>query len=186
MFVYKITNIISNSVYIGITKTTVQKRFNSHKYAANRGKKTKFYDAIRSYGIHNFVVETIDTFSNWEDLARAELQYIKSFKEQGFNLYNLKDELQPHFYIKDKEAHKQKLREKRKGRTPAKGMKHTEENKELFKLVSNKYWDTQEKYDFEIIRNYGFAEANRRFKISKTHYYRLRKQWAARNESSLT
>lgn len=186
MFVYKITNIISNSIYIGITKTTIEKRFNSHKCAARRGLKSKFYCAMRSYGFDKFIIEAIDTYDNWEDLAKAELVYIKKFKDLGFNLYNMKDELQPHFYVADKEAHKTKLRIKRKGRTPAKGMKHSEENKQLFKDVSRAYWDTQEKYNFEEIRNYGFTAANRKFGISKTHYYRLRKQWAALNEGGLT
>jgi hypothetical protein len=156
---------------------TLRKRFIAHKGAAYRNNcKTKLYDAIRSYGIENFDIILIAEYPNWESLSIAEIETIRLYKELGYNLYNMKDEKQPHFYIKDKDAWKNKLKEKRVGRKPALGMKHSEENKKLFSEVSNKYWNSQDTYNSNEILKYGFTKANKIFGISKTHYYRLRKK----------
>ena len=75
---------------------------------------------------------------------------------------------------------KTKIREARKGRTPALGMKHTEENKKLFKQVSLDYWSTQNTYDKNAkeILQLSHKEAKEQFGISTTHYYRLKKRFA--------
>lgn len=71
---------------------------------------------------------------------------------------------------------KEKLSKARKGRQPALGMKHTEENKKLFSEVSKKYWDENRIYSPEEIRKFSsFKEANRATGISKTHYYRIKR-----------
>jgi len=178
MYLYKVVNTISGSIYIGITKNAVNKRFNSHKCAAKRGDKNKFYDAIRSYGINNFELKILNSYSNIEELYKAERNTIKCFKQAGYNLYNILEGGASYFPIVDKEAWKAKLKQKRKGRKPSLGMKHTKENKRLFSKVSNKYWKDNKLYDENEIVKYSFKEAKEKFGISKTHYYRIRKHLA--------
>lgn len=175
MYLYKITNIISKSIYIGITKNAPQMRFSSHKCAANRGEKSKFYDAIRKYGINNFKLEILNSFSNIEKLYKAEKNAIKCFKKSGYNLYNILEGGISYFPIIDKESWKKKLKIARKGRRPSLGMKHTDRNKKLFSKVSNTYWKTQKTYNKKEIIKYSFKDAKELFGISKTHYYRILK-----------
>ena len=77
-----------------------------------------------------------------------------------------------------------KLKEQRKGRTPALGMKHTDESKKISSEVSNKYWDTQDTFarnpeKVEAILQLSHKEAKLQFGISTTHYYRLKKRFAS-------
>ena len=182
MYLYKITNNITNSVYIGITINPIKNRFQSHKYSAKRGDYSILYNAIRKYGFENFSIITLNTYNNRKNLERAERNAIKSFKKSGYKLYNILEGGSSYFPIIDKENWKNKLKLKRVGRTPALGMKHTDNNKKLFSEVSNKYWDSQETYNRDNIIKYGFTEANKLFGISKTHYYRIRKIWLKSNE----
>lgn len=48
--IYKITNNINGKIYIGQTKTSIERRFISHKSAARRGINYILYKAIRKYG----------------------------------------------------------------------------------------------------------------------------------------
>ena len=60
MFIYKITNIINNKVYIGLTTTTIQKRWSTHKrYAIGKYKNHPLYNAMNLYGINNFTIDKI-------------------------------------------------------------------------------------------------------------------------------
>jgi group I intron endonuclease len=182
MYLYKITNNITNSIYIGITNKSVIKRFQSHKCAAKRGNYSILYNAIRKYGFENFSIITLNIYNNRKNLERAERNAIKSFKKSGYKLYNILEGGSSYFPIVDKEDWKNKLKLKRIGRTPSLGMKHSEDNKKLFSKVSIKYWDSQDTYNKENIIKYGFTEATKLFGISKTHYYRIRKIWLENNE----
>ena len=174
MYLYKISNSVSESIYIGITKNKINDRWSSHKNAAKRGVKTPLYDSMRAKGFECFQIEIVQEFSKYEDLLKAEYNLIKKLKDQSFKLYNLLDGGISHFNIKDKEAWKQKLKKARAGRKPFLGMKHTEDNKQLFKEVSNKYWSTQKTYSHEDIKNLSLTDAIKTTGISKTHYYRLK------------
>jgi group I intron endonuclease len=177
MYLYKITNIISGSIYIGITKVKINIRFNQHKCAAKRNIKNKLYSAMRKYGVKNFKIEILNTYSDINKLYKAEKNAIKSFKKSGYNLYNILDGGKSYFPIVNKTEWKRKLTEKRKGKKPALGMKHTKENKKLFSEISLNYWKENKKYKEEEIIKYGFTEANKKFGISKTHYYRIRRKF---------
>lgn len=54
-FIYKITNIKNEKIYIGLTFFTIEQRWKTHlkdsKYVDN-----KFYRALKKYGAENFVV----------------------------------------------------------------------------------------------------------------------------------
>lgn len=77
----------SQKCYIGITRTSIKQRQASHKCQAKIGKKTKFYDAIRKYGIEKFdwkilkEVDTIEELLYWEKYFISKLTTINN----GYN-----------------------------------------------------------------------------------------------------
>jgi group I intron endonuclease len=82
--VYKITNKITDDIYIGQTRTSLNKRFTSHKCEANKDRYTNLlYDNMREYGIENFEVASITEIKTEtkEELARllniSEIEHIK-------------------------------------------------------------------------------------------------------------
>jgi group I intron endonuclease len=174
MYVYLITNNKSNSVYVGITRTSLDRRFSAHKWAAKHGKKSILYSAMREYGIENFSISLLKHCDSEEELLNSEIHYVSYFRELLGKTYNILDGGEPYFPIVDKDSWKAKLRSARAGRTPAKGMKHSLENRELFKKVSREYWSTQSTYDESLVVKLSFAEAHKLYNISKTHYYRLK------------
>ena len=177
MYVYQIVNTVSGRKYYGITKN-VRARMASHRWAALRGGyKSPLYDAIRSYGWDAFEVQTLHENLSEEEACKCEIELIASDSNcynlhlgghVGFDIRTLPEERQSEW--------KAKLSTKRRGKKPALGMKHTEENKQLFKQVSREYWDTQDTYEWKEIGKLSFKEAHTKYGISKTHYYRLRKR----------
>ncbi len=88
MWIYKITNIQNNKIYIGQTIRSVEQRFHRHiNDALNNILDTHFARAIRKYGKDSFVVEIIDTAQTQDELNQKErywIQYYNSVQE-GYN-----------------------------------------------------------------------------------------------------
>lgn len=61
MFIYRITNSISNKFYIGKTKHSISQRFQEHINATRRGSLSHLHSAMRKYGEENFIIETIES-----------------------------------------------------------------------------------------------------------------------------
>lgn len=81
-YIYKITNIVNNFVYIG--KTTykdIQKRFIQHlSYAESGGGSEKtIHQAIRDFGKDAFIIEKIETVYAPDFLEEAEKRQIKKY-----------------------------------------------------------------------------------------------------------
>ena len=88
MYIYKITNIQNNKVYIGQTIRPIEDRFKRHlSDALNNIIDTHFARAIRKYGKDNFVLELIDVAQNQEELNRKERYWIKFYDavNTGYN-----------------------------------------------------------------------------------------------------
>ena len=91
MWVYKITNIQNNKVYIGQTIRPIEQRFHRHiNDALNNILDTHFARAIRKYGKENFVIEKIDIAQNQDELNKKEQYWIK-FYDAVNNGYNETD-----------------------------------------------------------------------------------------------
>lgn len=91
MFIYKITNKINNKVYIGQTIRPVQDRWKRHiNDALHNVLDTHFARAIRYYSPENFIIETIDTATNQEELNQKEQYWIR-FYDSISNGYNETD-----------------------------------------------------------------------------------------------
>ena len=88
MWIYKITNIQNNKVYIGQTIRPIEQRFRRHlNDALNNILDTHFARAIRKYGKENFIIEQIDTAQTQDELNQKEqywIRYYNSVKE-GYN-----------------------------------------------------------------------------------------------------
>lgn len=85
-YIYKITNNINNKVYIGMTRYTVQKRWQEHKKDCQK-KDTHLYFAMRKYGIENFSIEVIEECKE-EDLILREAYWIQFYNSYN-NEYNM-------------------------------------------------------------------------------------------------
>ena len=88
--IYEFVNTINNKVYVGQTKD-FKSRIRCHRHNSKSYKKTNpFYNAIRKYGVNEFVVELIEHC----ELIQAddrEIHYIKHFNSLFPNGYNLKN-----------------------------------------------------------------------------------------------
>lgn len=84
--IYKITNLINNKLYIGITKQSLNCRLNqhfSHNYPVGK--------AMKKHGKENFKIDILETVDNLNDALKKETDYIKEFKTavefgNGYNI----------------------------------------------------------------------------------------------------
>jgi group I intron endonuclease len=92
-FIYKITNIINNKLYIGQTTRPLSKRISEYKKSLLYNE--NFYNeylqnSFKKYGFENFKFEVIDTASSIQELNAKEIQYISYYKsndkEIGYNI----------------------------------------------------------------------------------------------------
>lgn len=89
-YLYRVTNLINEKVYIG-QSVNPQARWRRHKSDAKLGKDKKhFANAIRKYGVHNFVFEVIVQAKTLEDIDQAEIDCIKQYRSSDKNYgYNI-------------------------------------------------------------------------------------------------
>lgn len=88
MWIYKITNIQNNKVYIGQTIRPIQNRFHRHiNDALNNILDTHFARAIRKYGKDNFIIEQIDQAQTQDELNKKEQYWIQYYNsvQNGYN-----------------------------------------------------------------------------------------------------
>ena len=88
MWIYKITNIQNNKVYIGQSIRPIEQRFKRHINDALHNKlDTHFARAIREYGVDSFKLEEIDSAKTQEELNKKEQYWIKYYNsvKEGYN-----------------------------------------------------------------------------------------------------
>lgn len=79
MFIYQITNSITQDFYIGKTKKHINVRLKEHIYKARNNVQTHFYRAIRKYGEQNFSIILLEK-TNKKLLNTKEIKWIKKLK----------------------------------------------------------------------------------------------------------
>ena len=88
-FIYKITNKINGKMYIGETNRTVEIRWRQHKSRAKDPQYTEYlYQAMRKYGIENFIIECLEQCRP-EERFHKETDYIILYNTLAPNGYNL-------------------------------------------------------------------------------------------------
>lgn len=92
MIIYKITNIVNNKVYIGLTTKTLEKRWKGHLNSINSKTKSSryLYSSMKKHGINNFKIEEIEKCENINALFSKEIYWIKKYNSNNKNFgYNL-------------------------------------------------------------------------------------------------
>lgn len=89
--VYRARNKKSGRSYIGKTTKTLSARKHDHQRSAEKGRKTIFYNAIRSYGWNNFSWKVLACSNSPDELNRLEKEFIKKFNSSGLDGYNMTD-----------------------------------------------------------------------------------------------
>ena len=122
MWIYKITNIQNNKVYIGQTIRPIKDRFNRHiNDAINNILDTHFARAIRKYGKNSFIIEQIDSVQNQDELNQKEQYWIRYYNsiENGYNETNAISKCGGNTYRsktdKEMEVIKEKIRQTKLG-----------------------------------------------------------------------
>jgi group I intron endonuclease len=91
MHVYKITNLVTNKIYIG---QTIQKnpkmRWYGHQADARGGKNTHLYNSMRKYGIDQFSWEVIDSAYCLDELNVKEQYWLEEYRKKN-EVYNLRE-----------------------------------------------------------------------------------------------
>jgi group I intron endonuclease len=78
--IYKITNVINNKIYIGLTRQTINKRWSCHKCnAKTKRKRTHLALAMTKYGVENFKIEHLKDCYTPSELYNTEIYFIKIF-----------------------------------------------------------------------------------------------------------
>lgn len=89
-YIYKITNIKNNKIYIGITSKTIQHRFKNHIRKSKMGSTTNLHQSIKKHGENNFnVVELYSFHTNNKKFAyMIEQIFIDMYEavKKGYNM----------------------------------------------------------------------------------------------------
>jgi group I intron endonuclease len=85
---YTITNLINNKKYVGYTTRTIEKRWKQHFNAAYKYNNDKhLYNAMRKYGVENFLFKEECRVSSLEELKELEIFIISELDtyKNGYN-----------------------------------------------------------------------------------------------------
>lgn len=91
-YIYKVTCLINNKIYIGQTSRTIQYRWEQHirnsRKKNNLEYKNKFHRALRKYGKDNFKIEElISAVTRTEKQLKESLNFLESYYIQEFDCY---------------------------------------------------------------------------------------------------
>ena len=142
--IYVVTNLVNNKKYIG-QSVNIRRRFKSHHLVDycninNCNYNTKFYQAIRKYGIDNFKVEILELCEDIKKLDEKEIKYIEQFDtfKNGYNSTKGGQSWSENIHSKETE-------EKRK-QTRLKNQSLMSENHPRAKLTNQEVWDIRQRY----------------------------------------
>ena len=151
-YVYKITNLVNQKIYIGITNQTPQYRFTQHINHADRGANTHFARAIRKYGKKNFKLQELEYCKTYEDAQEFEKLYIEQYNSiiDGYNMsaggggsvgFKISEETKAKLRgrIISLETRK-KISDSAKGNTKWVGLRHTDNTKKKQSEIRKKIW----------------------------------------------
>lgn len=141
--IYMVVNLINNKKYIGQSKN-IKKRFQSHHLVDYKNKNncnynTKFYQALRKYGIDSFEVIILKLCEE-KELDDLEIKYIKEFDtfKNGYNSTEGGQYWSPNIHSGETELKRQKTREQNKSLMS--------ENHPRAKLTNQQVWDIRQRY----------------------------------------
>lgn len=85
-YIYKITNLINQKIYIGKTVQSLSKRFSEHCSERVRSPKRPLYAAMNKYGIENFSIDLLEEVDQ-ERVNEREIYWIETLQsfKYGYN-----------------------------------------------------------------------------------------------------
>lgn len=107
---YKITNLLNNKVYIGVTNRNPQIRFEEHK---RKSSKSYISKAIQLDGVENFIFEILESNIPDDKISQIECEYIQKYN--SILPYGYNADLGGVEYHKHSEEIKKKITESGKG-----------------------------------------------------------------------
>lgn len=87
--IYKITNTITNKLYIGQTSKSINERFEAHVKCAKRKVNRYLYDSMNHHGIENFKIELVEIVNDKKYADEREKFWIKTLNTVKPNGYNM-------------------------------------------------------------------------------------------------
>lgn len=115
--VYKITNKVTNKIYIGITNQGSGARYRHHWYESRIGEPSPIHRSMAKYGEDNFTLEIIDFADTYDELKEKEKYWIKQYNSTDKSIgYNLTEGGDGTFGRKHSEETKERIRQKALGR----------------------------------------------------------------------
>lgn len=89
-YLYRITNLLNDKVYIGQSNKE-KERWRQHKYFARQEAPVQYiHKAMKKYGVENFVYEVIAMCKNQKDADETETMLIKQYDSRNKNFgYNV-------------------------------------------------------------------------------------------------
>lgn len=141
--IYLVTNIINNKCYIGQAKN-IYIRFNSHHIydylnPNNCCYNSKFYQALRKYGLDNFEISILELCEE-KELDEKEKMYIEQFDsfQNGYNSTEGGQSWGSNVHSEEAELKRAKTREENKSLQG--------ENHPRAKLTNQQVWDIRQRY----------------------------------------
>ena len=88
-YIYKITNMVNNKIYIGKTTSNIEQRFKEHCRSYNKERVYNFplYRSMRKYGVENFFIEEIEQCDDvmLNDREKYWISYYDTYYGEGYN-----------------------------------------------------------------------------------------------------
>lgn len=163
--IYLVTNTINKIQYVGQAKN-IYVRFNNHHKTdylnpKNSCYNTKFYKALRKYGLENFVISIIELCSI-EELDKKEIYYIDLYDtyHHGYNSTPGGQCWSPNVHSPEAEEKRYQTREKNQSLKSENHPRAKLTNDEVIKIrqryidgesISNIYLDYKDKYNNEAV-----------------------------------
>ena len=135
--VYKITNSVNDMIYVGSTKTTLERRFTHHKSSA-KTHNFKLYKSMQDIGIDKFSIELLEEkyFDNDDELKKLEQEYINKY-----DISILLNERNAFISEQDRQEQIKEYREKNKQQINEKAKEWCKKNREQINDKSKKYYE---------------------------------------------
>lgn len=188
-YIYKITNLINNKIYIGQTICSLKRRFNNH--VCKKGC-VYLYSAIQKYGKENFKIEEIEYIPK-DQLDNREIYWISYYnstdKKVGYNLLPGGKLGRKEIYKLTKEQTKEIIALNKANVPHTKIGEMFNINRKTVTFIlrretdyTSKYKSLKERNDLEEIKLYlktnpTVKEVENKFKIGRSTLFKLTKQW---------
>ncbi len=119
IWIYKITNLVTQKMYVGVTSRDIEYRWKMHQYQNGC---RRLSNSIKKHGAENFKIEEIYVCFDYDHANEMEDYFIKFYNTLSPNGYNLREG----------------------GRFG----KVTEETREILRVTQNKNWESEERRDY--------------------------------------